>query len=184
MKCIACKKEHNENFSPNCGQQSNVKSISFKTIIQDGFVSISSMDKGFLFNLKSLILDPKNITTTYLLGKRKSILNPISFLIIAVTVYLASEALFKIKVEHPIFIPKDNNTLIGYEIGQKFSAFIITNFKYIAFLLLFPLSFATKICFRKYNYSSYNCFTFIFSIPCFNNSCCCFNYVHFTKKTT
>ena len=87
------------------------------------------MDKGFLFNLKMLFLNPKSITVEYILGKRKGILNPISFLILSVSLYLILEGLLR--------VPKE----IGSENGIRMfeSAGIYWHMVDLLWIVLFPL---------------------------------------------
>lgn len=94
MICISCNKQHNEKFCPNCGEKAAVKKITFKSIIEDIFLTVTNMDKGFLFNLKNLSLKPRPFISSYIRGKRKGIFNPMSFLIISITIYLIGENFF------------------------------------------------------------------------------------------
>lgn len=153
MKCISCNNVHEENYCPHCGEKKNVKRITFPSMFQYTLSSIIGMDKGFLFNVKSLFTNPKKIITNYILGKRKNILNPISFLIFSITIYLIIEALLKVPIKKsPITnIDKEGLQKIGYFGGK----FIRIYFKYFWIFALIPLSFLTRILFKKYNYSEH-----------------------------
>ena len=99
MICIACKNEHHGNFCPNCGERAGVPKITFKSMFTEAFKTVTNMEKGFLLNLKSLTLTPKELITSYLQVKRKGIFNPISFFILSVTIYLIIDSLIDIPVE-------------------------------------------------------------------------------------
>ena len=150
MTCISCNKTHNENYCPYCGERSGIKKITLKSIIEDAFSSVTNMDKGFLFNCKALILRPQKITTNYIYGKRKGILNPISFLIISTTIYLIVLTVFKVpKVLNEINnTPKSTLETLANEVGL----FIRTYFKYFWILSIIPLSVSLKLVFKKYNF--------------------------------
>jgi len=150
MNCINCDKEHVENYCPNCGERNGVKKITLSSILQDTFVSVTDMDKGFLFNFKTLIIDPQRITFDYINGKRKGILNPISFLILSVTFYLVVITFIKSPVKITDF-PDTQYKTIGYEIGK----FIRSNFKFFWILTIFPLALSLKLIFKKYNFTEY-----------------------------
>jgi len=153
MICIACNTEYSSNFCPNCGENSKIKKITFNSFIQDAFATITNMDKGFLYNLKTLFINPKKIPTGYLLGKRKGILNPISFLIISISIYLILENLFKVPNEHvdtsftrsPLF---EKSREVGAAGGKIISAY----FKYFWIFSVMLLANTTKLIFGKYNY--------------------------------
>jgi hypothetical protein len=150
MTCISCDNEHNENFCPNCGERKDVKKITLSSIIEEAFFTVTNMDKGFLFNIKALLLQPKQIITDYIGGKSKGILNPISYLIIAITAYLILQAVLK--------TPRDLNEIrripngalqkMGYEAGY----FIASYLKYYWIFTIIPLGFSIRIIFGKFNF--------------------------------
>lgn len=149
MKCISCSNEHNEKFCPNCGQKSKVPIITFDSIFKDVFSTITNMDKGFLFNVKNLFLSPDKIVKDYLLGKRKDIFNPISFLMITITIYLIVDSLLQISGEKSEIVSKVYS--VGYEAGK----FIKSYSKYFWILSIIWLSISTKLIFKKYNYAEH-----------------------------
>jgi hypothetical protein len=149
MICINCNNEHQENFCPNCGEQATVKKITFRSIFNDVFLTITNMDKGFLFNLKYLFLNPRKIVLDYIHGKRKGIFNPLSFLIISVTIYLIGESLFAVSNNN--FENTSKLKSIGYEAGQLIQG----NFKYFWILSIIWLSFSSKLLFSGYNYAEH-----------------------------
>ncbi len=150
MNCISCNFEHNEKFCPNCGERNGIKKITLNSIIEDAFSSITNMDKGFLFNLKALILRPRKITIDYVLGKRKGILNPISFLIFSITIYIIVITFFKVPKELV-----EENSIAKSELekaGNYVGLFVRTYLKYFWVLCIIPLGLSLKLVFRKYNF--------------------------------
>ena len=150
MHCITCNHEHEENYCPNCGEKNGVKKISLSSIFEDAFSTITNMDKGFLFNIKNLIVNPKKITLDYLQGKRRGILNPMSYLIISVTIYLIVLSIFKVPKELVEARESYNPTMQKF--GNEVGLFLRTNIKYFWILSIIPLGLALKIAYRKYNY--------------------------------
>jgi hypothetical protein len=150
MNCISCNFEHNERYCPNCGEKSGTKKITLTSIFEDAFSSITHMDKGFLYNIKTLIINPKKITTAYLLGKRKGIINPVTFLILSITFYLIVITLFKVPkelIEEGIYTESRS-----YKVGVDVGYFIRENLKYFWILSIIPLGLSFKLIFKKYNY--------------------------------
>jgi len=88
LSCINCNIDFDGVFCPKCGEKKDIKRITFTSIIQSVFSGFIDMDKGLLFNLKHLTLHPKNTILHYISGKRKYILNPISYAIITISIYL------------------------------------------------------------------------------------------------
>jgi hypothetical protein len=149
MICVNCSTEHNGNFCPNCGERSQVPKITFSSILNNAFATITNMDKGFLFNVKNLFLHPGQLISDYLRGKRKQIFNPISFLIISVTVYLVVDSLVKV----PVTGDKIESEI--YDVGYQSGRFIKLYFKYFWLLSIIWLSVSTRIFFGKYNYAEH-----------------------------
>ncbi|PCH77488.1 MAG: hypothetical protein COB98_03140 [Flavobacteriaceae bacterium] len=148
MICIACNYEHKDKFCLNCGEKNGIKKLTFLSILQDGFLTITNMDKGFLFNLKALVLAPKKLTDDYISGKRKGIQNPISFLIVCVTIYL-------IVTDQFMVVPKgfDNYTKSDpFTLGVRIGEFIGTYLKYFWILMIIPLALSIKLTFKKFNF--------------------------------
>ncbi|MFY7671479.1 DUF3667 domain-containing protein [Tenacibaculum sp. MEBiC06402] len=155
MICISCNHEHNEKFCPNCGEKAGTPKITVGSTVESTFSTITNMDKGFLYNLKNLTLKPKITIEKYLKGKRKGIFNPISFLIIAVTLYLIVESLFKSRdlvSEENVNLVKDT---LSYKIGATGGAFIYNYFKFFWVFTVIPLSFITKLIFKRFNFAEH-----------------------------
>ncbi len=149
MICISCNNEHEEKFCPNCGEKNGVKKITLPSIMEDTFISVTDMDKGFLYNLKSLVLNPKRITSDYINGKRKGILNPVSFLILSITFYLVMITFFK--MPRPL---GDKEVILGTtygKFGYVIGKFITTNLKFFWILSIIPLATSIQLIFKKYN---------------------------------
>lgn len=149
MICINCDNEHDSKFCPNCGEKASVPKITFSSIFNDGFSTITNMDKGFLFNVKNLFYKPNEMVNAYINGKRKGVFNPISFLIIAITIYLITESLIPSTTETSTI--DSNITSIGYRTGY----FIRRYFKYFWIFSVVWLSVATKLIFGEYNFAEH-----------------------------
>lgn len=149
MICINCGHEHEYKFCPNCGEKATVPRISFVTMLGEGIATLINMDKGFLFNVKNLLLQPNKMVNDYLKGKRKGIFNPISFLVIAITIYLIVDALVVIEID----VRSANSEV--YRMGVEAGRFIKLYFKYFWILSIFWLSLSTKLFFGQYNYAEH-----------------------------
>lgn len=118
MICINSNNEHGEKFCPNCGEKSNVPKITFKTILSSLFSTITYMDKGFLFNVKNLFLNPSKTINDFIKGRRKTIFNPISFLIISISIYLIGESLIGFSGEAKGNMKNSDLYSVGKEAGR------------------------------------------------------------------
>ncbi|OJJ18881.1 hypothetical protein BKI52_25265 [marine bacterium AO1-C] len=107
------------------------------------------MNRGFLFNVKQLVLNPNGIVNDFIKGKRKNIFNPISFLIITITVYLIIDSIIVVKTT------TTKTNLRVYSVGYEAGRFVKLYFKYFWILSVVWLSISTKLVFRKYNYAEH-----------------------------
>lgn len=153
MICVSCSSEFTSYFCPECGEKSEVKKITLKSIVLDAFSTLTTMDKGFLYNFKMLFIYPKEITTSYILGKRRNILNPISYLIFTVTIYLLFESLLDMSLElHLKKEPPENYIAkVAFMTGRYTHQY----FKYFWISSIFPLAIATKLVFQTYNFTEH-----------------------------
>lgn len=153
MNCINCNYEHNEKYCPNCGERKGTKKTTLSSIVEDSFSSITNMDRGFLFNIKALFLHPKKITIDYVLGKRKGILNPISFLILSITIYIFVISFFTVPKE---LIQENSLTKSQLEkVSNYVGRFLRTYLKYFWVLCTIPLGMTLKLFFRQYNFKEH-----------------------------
>ena len=115
------------------------------------FKSIFNFDKGILFVLKSMLLDPKAFCASYLNGKRKKGLNPITFLFVSITIILILDYLFN-------FSDPAVTVELNVEEGDKMAVlkkFVKDNIKYILLFMVLPLAYSAKLIFKKYNYAEH-----------------------------
>ena len=122
-------------------------------MLEEAASTISNMDKGFLYNIKNLIVNPQKLIKSYLHGKRSEIFNPLSFFLISITLYLIAESAYK------ELLPE--NTTVGsnesdsYSLGYKAGRFIKKYFNYFWGLSVVWLSLSTKLLFRRFNFAEH-----------------------------
>lgn len=149
MACVNCNIEFEGQFCPKCGEKKGVSKITFTSMTASVFSTFAEMDRGILFNLKNLTLTPKSTIIDYINGKRKYILNPISYAIITIGIYLFLDSILP-KVEKPKLNKVD---LYGaQEMGMKFGYFIRSKMKFFWLSYAVYAAFFTKIFFKKFNY--------------------------------
>ncbi len=161
MNCLNCDTKYDGNFCPECGQKSSVKQITLSFLISDFFSRFMDIDKGMLYNLNNITIAPKDTILNYLEGKRKNVFNPVSYAIVAVTIYLIIQSLFKIKtIEVPNIIGDGKlheTSSLSYEAGKLVGTYL----KFFWLLNIIFLSLFTRIFFKRFNFLEHltiNCF--------------------------
>lgn len=151
--CISCDYEHPERYCPNCGEISNLRKITFKAVFVEAFSTFTNMDKGFLYNLRGLTFNPQSFIQSYLSGKRKGVFNPVSYLIISISLYLIFENVFPIGDPK---MPSDamQDTII-FKIGFEAGKIITQYFKFFWVISVFFLAAPTALMYRKRNYAEH-----------------------------
>lgn len=151
--CISCNFHHTEKYCPNCGEISNLRKITFKAVLVEAFSTFTNMDKGYLYNIRGLTFNPQSFIQGYLSGKRKGIFNPISYLIISISMYLILENVFPVGAPK---MPSDalQNTVI-FKIGFEAGKIISEYFKFFWIISVFFLAAPSALLFRKRNYAEH-----------------------------
>jgi len=90
--CLNCGTTLKASFCESCGQKSSTKRFTVSQLITSDFlVSIFSLEKGFLFTLKSLFTKPGYLVREYVEGKRNTYFHFLTFLLIilAISVFIS-----------------------------------------------------------------------------------------------
>lgn len=87
MNCKNCDDyiQHEYRFCPSCGAKTEVRRVTFKTLIKDFLDRVFDLDNSLFRTLKGMILRPEAVIDGYLTGVRKRYLNPVSVLGISLT---------------------------------------------------------------------------------------------------
>ncbi|SFR52681.1 Protein of unknown function [Robiginitalea myxolifaciens] len=87
MNCKNCNDyiQHEYRFCPNCGAKTEVRRVTFKTLIKDFLDRVFDLDNSLFRTIKGMILRPEAVIDGYLSGLRKRYLNPVSVLGISLT---------------------------------------------------------------------------------------------------
>lgn len=149
MSCINCSQDFEGVFCPTCGEKKEIPRITFGSTVASIYSGFLDMDKGFLYNLKNLTIAPKDTILQYIHGKRKYILNPVSYAILTISIYLLLDSLLP-RGASAKFSKVD--VFGAQEMGYKLGAFIDDKMKFLWLTLVLYLAFFTRLFFRKYNY--------------------------------
>lgn len=97
-KCPNCSTTLESHFlhCPTCGQTANLPRFRVRHILNEFFQAIFSVDKGVLFLVKNLALQPGVTAREYVVEtKRKKYVNPFSFLLLVLGLNLSVNVLIK-----------------------------------------------------------------------------------------
>lgn len=95
-------------------------------------------------------MHPQKIAIDYIAGKRKGILNPISFLVLSITLYIIVITLIKIPQDPNLAkaLPKSELEKAANFVGLLLRTYL----KYFWILCIIPLGLTLKLFFRQYNF--------------------------------
>lgn len=80
--CKNCGHSLDNKFCPQCGQQASAERFTLKVLVNEFIHGFYHVDHGIFYTMKELAVNPGQMLTEYLLGKRKRYLNPFTFVII------------------------------------------------------------------------------------------------------
>lgn len=86
-RCKSCQQCAEGNYCSNCGQLMQVQRITFSSLLHDVFQFFTNIDKGFLFTLKMLLLQPGTMQLEYIDGSRSKHQKPFSMFLICATFF-------------------------------------------------------------------------------------------------
>ena len=136
MKCSVCSNEINQNYCSNCGQYLKNERISTKSIFEDLFGNIFSLDKSFYNNIRTGLINPKIIPINYWNGFRRYYFSPSKFLVIASLIFVIQIAFF--------------NNFFGIVVNSK----VAPQFS-LLFVIILVFSFFSFITYLKYKKTFY-----------------------------
>lgn len=138
--CKNCGEELFNNYCPNCGQKANVDRITLGQLIHDLPHVVFHVDKGFLYNLLTLLRKPGQSIRDFLDGKRKPFFHPASYLVISLVInYLVVRILnlhFYFEEELPSMLTLEAKAIRDYDAMQWW----FLEHTYIYILLAIPVS--------------------------------------------
>ena len=141
--CRACGSHVQTKYCGNCGEQKELKRISFHGLVHDVFHFFTHLDKGFLYTLKQLVKAPGHMQLSYIHGERSQHQKPFSMFFICATFY----ALSKYYV---------NEIMIYYQLGKIREADFSHKYMVMTQIMLIPFSALLAYLFfrkSKFNYA-------------------------------
>ncbi|GJM35343.1 MAG: hypothetical protein DHS20C18_43440 [Saprospiraceae bacterium] len=155
-QCKKCKSELNGAFCSNCGQAAKLKRIDSQYIISE-IGSILNFEKGILFTVKELLINPGQRIKEFITEDRNRLVKPIIFVIICSLVYTLVIQLFHIEDGYIKFEgEKQSTTTLMFSWVQG-------NYGYANILMGVFIAFWIKVFFKKYDYNFFE----IIIILCF-----------------
>ena len=86
--CLNCGTTIIDKFCPHCGQKKEVKRLSWRTLIEEMYYFFFVEDGGFFKTVRELAIRPGRLYKNYLDGKRKKYEEPLSFLLLCITLFI------------------------------------------------------------------------------------------------
>lgn len=161
MSCKNCdfELEESNRFCSNCGAQVVNQKLTVKKVVHEFSERYLSFDNKFLFTFKTMFTHPELVVNGYLEGLRIRYVNPITYLIIAVTlsginVYLMKKGYFG-EVDYSTF---SNNEKTPFDMKEYMNSVYDYN-SILIFSILPLLALVSKIVFynlKQYNYAEHN----------------------------
>lgn len=155
--CKNCNTEHNQKYCPNCGHPAQLNRIDGHYLAHE-IEHLLHLEKGILFTVKALILNPGPAIREYISENRNKLVKPVIFIIVTSLIYSLVSHFFHIEDEYLNNAEAQKSTtgvILMWVQGHYGYANIIMG----AFIALW-----VKILFRKYGYNLFEilvllCFT-------------------------
>ena len=144
--CTNCSSEVTQNYCPNCGHPVTLKRIN-KLYIYNEIRNVLNLEKGILFTIKELTVNPGNNIKTFLNENRNRLVKPIIFIIVASFIYTLANNIFNFEDGWVNYSDtKESTTLAIFE-------WIQGNYGYANILMAVFIALWLKLFFRKYRFN-------------------------------
>ncbi|UHG94622.1 DUF3667 domain-containing protein [Spirosoma oryzicola] len=146
MNCNNCNTEINSRFCPECGQPASLKRIDGHYILHE-IEHILHVERGILFTVKELVLNPGQNVRNYLSENRSRLVKPVIFVIITSLIYSLSINFFHIDDQY-----------INFEGGElatpvKIFKWIQSHYGYANIMMGIFIALWLTLFFRKRSYN-------------------------------
>lgn len=155
INCTNCNNQITENFCPKCGQQAVLKRINGHYIFHEIF-HLFHLEKGFLYNVKELLIRPANSIREFILENRNKHMKPIGFLIFSAVFYTFVYHYFK-----PVKIEDSADSYFKGSHVEVIQHWVDTHFGYTFILTSFFIAVWIKLFFKKYGYNFFEIMTLL-----------------------
>ncbi|RZM22334.1 MAG: DUF3667 domain-containing protein [Pedobacter sp.] len=146
MICKNCNAEVESNFCPNCGQPASLKRIDGHYIVHE-IEHILHVERGILFTVKELIVNPGQNIRDYLSENRSRLVKPVIFIIVTSLIYSLSISFFHIEDQYVRFEGGELRT------PSKIFKWIQGHYGYANIIMGIFITLWLKLFFRKYQYN-------------------------------
>lgn len=146
MICKNCTTEINSSYCPNCGQPAVLKRIDRHYIVHE-MEHILHVERGILFTVKELIINPGQNIRDYLSENRSRLVKPIIFIIITSLLYSISISFFHIEDQYVKF---EGGELLT---PTKIFKWIQSHYGYANIIMGIFITLWIKLFFRSYHYN-------------------------------
>jgi hypothetical protein len=157
MICKSCKNKAEGKFCSNCGQKTNTHRLSFKHFVEHDLIhGVLHLDRGLIFTMKEIIINPTKVAVNYIQGKRKPYYNFFYLLLLISGVFL----LFSSSIENLVGDPDQ-------QLQTQLKNIKVYLFIYIPFYALASFLLLKKI---EYNFIEHCIIAVVVTL-----AICCFN---------
>jgi Protein of unknown function (DUF3667) len=144
--CKNCNTEITQNYCPNCGQPAVLKRIDGHYIVHE-IVHILHFEKGILYTIRELLLQPGKSIHQFLTENRNRLVKPIFFIIVTSLVYTLVNHFFHVEDGYVKYSDtKESSTVLIFK-------WIQNHYGYANIIMGVFIAFWTKLFFRSYRHN-------------------------------
>jgi len=150
-QCLNCDEEIHGKYCHNCGQKTETERITLKKILSDLPLILFNWEKGLLYNIQSIFVQPGKKINAYLDGKRIRFFLPFQYALLwsGILIFLDQQLdVFNRRVGSSV----DKEDLYNeklYQFGHNVGEFMFYNISWFWPLLILFLALASYLVFHK-----------------------------------
>ncbi len=158
MTCSNCNSGFEGKYCPECGQKAGFRKITVSMIISGLISSITNVDKGLWYNIKSLTLTPGNAIQGYLGGRWSTFLHPLKYAILGVTLMTVLSNAYHMETKNSNlekFAQETPGIQEGYDMGYPYGKILKENQKFVWIANILFLAFPFALFQRRYSFAEW-----------------------------
>ncbi|MDF3026046.1 MAG: hypothetical protein K0S23_353 [Fluviicola sp.] len=147
-KCSNCKNPISNNFCGYCGQAAELKRINGRYILHE-LNHVLHFEKGILFTIKSLLINPGQSVRTFIFENRNKLVKPVIFIVITSLIYTIISHWFHVEEDRT---PAEKSILSDIGVILEW---LQHHYGYANLIMGVFITLWLKLFFRKHNYNFY-----------------------------
>ncbi len=155
-RCAGCGASIGDSYCSKCGQR-RARRLTFRRVLSDALEHLLTLDSSFLRTLGGLTKHPGRVGREYVLGQRKTYLNPLKYIFVIGTVYLLVFNFVLSRIPADALEAANEVAKDELRARQAMMPFVA----YFGYVIMIPVAAVQRFLFRRQPFGVAECYVFL-----------------------